>query len=72
MAKKQSTPVIIEHEVIEPYWTDWDPSSELRFVSRDERKILQQLWQRWFAFGNPDGPDPCEEEWRDVPLVADV
>lgn len=38
----------------------FEPTMELRFVKRDERRILQQKWEAVSG----------REEWRDVPLVA--
>lgn len=47
-------------------------SSELRFVQRNGRFILQQLWVIYHhQVGAPDLPYKRETEWRDVPLVVE-
>lgn len=41
-----------------------EAGNQLRFVERDGRKILQQMWvtrKRWTV----------DHEWRDVPLVTE-
>ena len=45
------------------------PSAHIRFVLRDEKKILQQQW----AVSKYEGGCPIEQhgEWRDVPLVEE-
>jgi hypothetical protein len=43
------------------------PTSSLRFVERDGKKILQQKWGPFF-----NGPPEDTEDWRDVPLVPAI
>ena len=47
-------------------WADMTPTNKLRFVEREQRRVLQQWWEgqpidvHWVN-GNPG-------KWRDVPL----
>jgi hypothetical protein len=84
--KKQSIPVVLDNIPVdtEPKsypaewseWSDWSCHHALRFVARDERKILQQKWLRYRDRDTgpalADYEDQEEVEWRDVPLVVDV
>lgn len=38
----------------------WSPYSNLRFIERDGKKILQQIWA-----------SQTRHEWRDVPLEVE-
>lgn len=47
-------------------------TNKLRFVIRDDKKILQQYWDATVTYDIGWGPRPLEEpvgEWRDVPIV---
>lgn len=48
----------------EPENNGWEAQAPLRFVRREDRRLLQQLW---FQFG--DWGLKVAQEWRDVPLV---
>jgi len=46
----------------------WSPGIPLRFVERDGKKILQQVWLR-YAFTVRDRWEQVDgHEWRDVPM----
>ena len=48
-------------------------TNKLRFVVRDDKKILQQYWDATRTFDFGWGSGPLEEpvgEWRDVPIVV--
>lgn len=48
-----------------------EPRVNLRFVKKDNRFILQQLWV--VTIRDHDGkPREHTPEWRDVPLIEDV
>ncbi len=47
-----------------------EPTAGLRFVTRDGKRILQQLWQVWLVHGH--AKVSCSDEWRDVPLAEDA
>jgi hypothetical protein len=49
-------------------WVEEKPTMQLRFVCRDEVKVLQQLWK--ITKGDM-GRVYYIEEWRDVPLQAE-
>lgn len=52
------------------------PSSELRFIERDGRKILQQKWYLPFYYDDTltekeMATFQIPHEWKDVPLIQD-
>lgn len=53
------------------HWTTSQVTPNLRFVLRDERRILQQRWRVTEDKGGPFGGVNLRYEWRDVPLVEE-
>lgn len=51
------------------HWTTSQVTSALRFVLRDERRILQQRWKLTEGKDGQFGGVNVRYEWRDVPLV---
>lgn len=48
-----------------PDWTQEDCTPRLRFVKRDGKNILQQMWEKRTQYTGTI-------EWRDVPFELDV
>jgi hypothetical protein len=50
----------------------WQPGIPLRFVPREGRKILQQVWLRYGPGYDKDGSTDWKQtgdfQWRDVPM----
>lgn len=49
-------------------YTMSEPTSYLRFVERDGRRILQQRWAVTSYLGTTHSPIGKHGEWRDVPV----
>jgi hypothetical protein len=47
------------------------PTTQLRFVLRDSKRILQQRWELPYVWTNTQGEPTLEYEyeWRDVPSL---
>ena len=47
-----------------------NPGINLRFIERDGKRILQQVWIKNYGLRPPPRAG-IEHEWRDVPLCAE-
>lgn len=47
------------------------PGVPLRFVERDGKRILQQIWIRGYWLSG-EFTNSSEHEWRDVPLMDEA
>ena len=56
---------IIEYQMSRSVW--WVPSQHLRYLDRDGKITLQQLWYD----SNSTFTSKIDKEWRDIPIVVE-
>lgn len=56
----------------EPDVENWQPSTALRFINRDGKRILQQQWVdiRFHKWDTED--EIVHMTWRDIPYIPDA